>query len=167
MWKKQDTALVINQTGTYRYSRSGRVSNVQLTPRNLLHLCDKQDPAELLYNLAQQGKLKLSSANVHVEAISESILKSLHAEQLIEDCGGLPSDDVKYMSIMNHFLREVVLLRLQCDKYGNIRIMICVINAATVKAPLLYSPRHVHGCCKTLFSAFCFAKFFPINIGGQ
>ena len=133
VWKKQATALVINQTGTYRYSRSGRVSNVQLTPCNLLHLCDKQDPAELLYNLAKRGNLQLSSANVHVEAISESILKSLHADQLIEDCGGhLPSDDVKYMSIMNHFLREVVLLRLQCDKYVNIGIMICLINVATV-----------------------------------
>ena len=130
VWNKQATALA---TRTTVHRPRGRASNVQLTPHDLVRFYDNCDPTELLSMLFKQENLQPSSASVHIEAISESILNGLCAEQLSHDCGGrLPSDEVKYMSIMNHFLTKVVILRLKCDRYRNIGVMLNMVNAATI-----------------------------------
>ena len=133
VWMKQATALARNPPGTYMCGHDGYscVSNVKLTPRSLLHLCDKRDPSELLSSLAQEN-LQPNSASVCVESISKLVLNTLQTEQLANVFGSHTlHDDVKYTSIMNCFLEKVIILRLQCDKYSNVGVMIGMINTAT------------------------------------
>lgn len=135
VWKKQVITLVVKDFNTRSYpylSHHRPLSDIHLIPHRLLHFCDKPDPVELLSLLSKDCQLHPRGVNMHIDAISRSFLPSLHTERLALDDGGLslPTEDAKYTSIVNSFLENVVSLRLRCDKYGQIGLLVSMIQAA-------------------------------------
>ena len=145
VWKKQATALAVNMFSVhcqqhpsffrlpYGYAGGEQARNVQLTPHHLLPILDRHDPLELLTLLTRDCSLQPSSANVPTDSISQSFLLDLSAERLALDSGfSLPPDSHTCTSIVNNILGKVIVLRLQCDDYNNIGVMIGMIKAAIV-----------------------------------
>ena len=138
VWKKQATALGVNvfsvhfqERPTLFPRRQNTVGDIQLTPHRLLPILYRRDPLELLTLLTRDCSLQPSSANLHIESISQSFLLDLCAGRLALDSGfSLPSDSVTCTLIVNKILEKVLVLRLRCDKYGNIGVMIGMIEAA-------------------------------------
>lgn len=139
VWKKQAVAVVVKDFNIhdvrryayYSYNRRPK-SDIHLIPRRLLPFCEKPDPVELLSILCSDCHLHPSGVNMHIDIISQSFLPHLRTERLALDDGGLslPTEGAKYTSMVNSFLENVVSLRLQCDKYGQIGLLVSMIKAA-------------------------------------
>ena len=136
VWKKQAVTLVVKDFNTrsyayYSYNHRPQ-SDIHLIPHRLLPFCDKPDPVELLSILSNDCQLHPHGVNVHIGTISQSFSSSLRTERLALDDGGLslPTEGAKCTSILNSFLENVVSLRLQCDKYGQIGLLVSMIKAA-------------------------------------
>ena len=136
VWKRQVTALVIKEINafSYPYYGWGGHIDIQLTPRRLMHFYDKSSPVELLLVIFNSGELRPHGVNFCIDAVSRSILPSLFTEMLALDGNlTLPSEDTKYTSIIHCFLENVVSLRLQCDEYSHIGIMVNMVKIAIAK----------------------------------
>ena len=143
VWKKQAVALVVKgfkqaysrpYFGYRRITPSGHEtpSGVHLIPRCLMPFYDKPDPVELFLLLTKDCQLHPHCVNIHIDTISQSFLPSLHTERFAIDAGSLslPTEDAKYISVVNRFLENVVSLRLQCDKYCHVGLVVGMIEAA-------------------------------------
>ena len=133
VWKKQAVAVVVKDFNAQSYAYYRRPKrDIHLIPRRLLPFCEKPDPVELLSILCSDCHLHPSGVNVHIDTISQSFLPHLRTERLALDDGGLslPTEGAKYTSMVNSFLENVVSLRLQCDKYGQIGLLVSMIKAA-------------------------------------
>lgn len=135
VWKKQAITLVVKDFSTrsypyYIYRRPQ--SDIHLIPRRLVPFVDKPDPVELLSLISKHCQLHPHGVNVHIDAISQSFLPSLYTERLALDDGSLslPTRDAKYTSIVNSFLENIVSLRLRCNRYGQIGLLVSMIQAA-------------------------------------
>ena len=102
---------------------------IHLTPQRLLSMADGQDRLQLLSFLARDPNLQPSSVSVPISLISESILPKLNVEKFASV--PFPTDKAPYSSFLSHLLRKVVILRLQCDKYADVGILVRMIKAAT------------------------------------
>ena len=128
MWKRQATVLDVKDLRFFYNNR------IQLTPRHLLPYCDKHDAAALLSLLCARCQLHPCGVNIEVERFSRSFLPSLCAEILSVDGGlSLPTANAEYMAIVNHFLENVVSLRLRCENYARIGLVVSMIKAAVAK----------------------------------
>ena len=137
-WKKQATALVIKELDAsyFPYYGFGGYRDIQLTPHRFMHFYDKCCPFELLSILFSSCQLRPRGVNFCISAVSRSILPSLCTETLALDGNlTLPTEDAKYMPIIHCFLENVVTLRLQCDEYGQIGVMLNMIKTAIAKGP--------------------------------
>ena len=92
-------------------------------------MVDGQHWLQLLSILARDPDLQPSSASVPIGLISQSILPKLNMEKF--SSVPLPSDKAPYSSFLFHLLRKVTVLRLQCDKYADVGILVRMIKAAT------------------------------------
>ena len=136
VWKKQAVTLVVKDFNVrsyvyYGYSRRLQ-SDIHLIPRRLLFFYEIPDPVELMSVLTNDCRLHPHGVNVHIGAISLPFLPHLCTERLALDDGGLslPTEGAKYTSIVNSFLESAVSLRLQCDKYNQIGLLVGMIKAA-------------------------------------
>ena len=136
VWKKQAVTLIVKNFDVHSYvcyGYSGRLqSDIRLVPRHLLSLYEIPDPVELMSVLTNDCRLHPRGVNVHIGAISQPFLPHLCTERLALDDSGLslPTEGAKYTSIVNSFLESVVSLRLQCDKYSQIGLLVGMIKAA-------------------------------------
>ena len=136
VWKKQAVTLVVKDFNVRSYAYYGYnhrpQSDIHLIPRRLLSFCEKPDPVELISILTDDCQLHPHGVNMHFGTISQQFLSRLYTERLALDDGGLslPTEGAKYTSIVNSFLESVVSLRLQCDKYGQIGLLVGMIKAA-------------------------------------
>ena len=144
VWKTQATALkvqVVHVSIPISICAGGRLMQASasdnqeiLTAHRLTSICEKSDTLELLSILTNECRLQPLSINLHVDKISEPILHNLYTGKLSQDNRlSLPSHSMTCISVMNHFLRRGVILRLQCDKYANIGVMISIVEAATTE----------------------------------
>ena len=139
LWKQQVTALAVQgcmllphykiRSGFSFEEYSLHPGTVQLTPHRLLSMITSPDQLQLLSFLARDQNLQPSSASVPISLISQSILPKLCAEKVASVTPA--SDEAPYTSILSHILGKVAVLRLQCDTYANIRILVRMIKAAT------------------------------------
>ena len=139
VWTQQAIPLAVEECTTLPHYRirsgfsfeeySEYPGTIQLTPHRLLSMADGQDLLQLLSFLARDPNLQPSSASVPISLISQSILPKLNVEKFASVL--LPSDKAPYSSFFTHLLRKVVVLRLQCDNYANIGILVRMIKAAT------------------------------------
>ena len=130
VWRRQATALVVKEFSYHRYYFDSN-RDIQLTPYRHMHFYDKHNPVELLSTLCTSCQLRPHGVNICIDAFSQSFLPRLLAERLALDGGlTLPTEDAKCTSIVNCFLDGVVSLRLQCDKYGQIGLVVSMIKAA-------------------------------------
>ena len=128
VWKQQATPLIVRNCDTLPRSYSTYSQEVQLTPRYLMPVCQNADSVTMLSSLVKGCRLHPLSANVHINAISKSLLSSLIAERFALDSGcTLP---LKCTPIFEHLLQKVVILSLKCEKYVHIQVMIGMIKAA-------------------------------------
>jgi hypothetical protein len=135
VWKRQVTALVIKgldaHSEAYPYHPYLVYGVIQLTPRRLIHFYDQSSPTELLFLIFNSCQLRPFGVNFCIDAVSRSIMPSLCKEMLALDSNlTLPSEDTKYVSIIHCFLENVVSLRLQCDDYGQISVMVNMVKMA-------------------------------------
>lgn len=141
-WKKQQIPLTIKEEvatviarpcgSYYTDCRRQQITTVYLIPRRFLCFYDKPDPVELLLLLLRDFVLHPHIVNIHIDVISESFLPSLHAERLaLDNSLCLPTDGAKHTSIINRLLENVVSLRLQCDQYDLVCVMVSMVKAAT------------------------------------
>ena len=147
VWKKQATALVMQPVGQpplpIRFGcRRRRIppwpshydAYVVLTPHRLLSVNDKSDTLQLLSLLTDVCGIQPSSVNLHINKLSQPILDSLYTARFTVDSSlKFSSSSTTYISIVNNLLRRVVILRLQCDRYCHIGVMIGMIEAATAE----------------------------------
>ena len=136
VWKRQVTALVIKGLDAFSetyppYFGFGGRHVIQLTPRRLMHFYDQSSPTELLFLIFKSCQLRPFGVNFCIDAVSRSIFPSLCKEMLALDSNlTLPSEDAKYISIIHCFLENVTSLRLQCDEYGQISVMVNMVKMA-------------------------------------
>ena len=139
VWKRQATALSVtdlselHSSSQFRKQYPEQVNTLLLTPTRLLTtmITNGQDELMLLSLLTRDCNLQPSSASIHIDSITRSILIELSEERFVLDSGiTLPSKQTIRTSIMSNLLRKVAILRLQCDKYTNIGVMISMIHAA-------------------------------------
>ena len=136
VWKRQVTALVVKELDTFSYPYYGFGGRhvIQLTPHRLMHFYGQSSPIKLLLMVFSTCQLRPLGVNFCIDAVSRSILPSLCTEMLAFDCNlTLPSEDAKCTSIIHCFLENVVSLRLQCDEYGQIGVMVNMIKIAMAK----------------------------------
>ena len=89
------------------------------------------DSVTMLSSLVKGCRLHPLSANVHINAISESVLSGLVTERFVLDSGSShPTKDLRCTPTFQHLLRKVVYLTLKCEKYGHIGVMIGMIESA-------------------------------------
>ena len=138
VWKKQASALVTEEVSVLPLSQnrfhlrpSPSVSGIILTPHRLRPICDRGNQLEVLSLLANNCTLQPSSACFHVDMISSLILHDLLSEKFALD--NSLEGSVACTSVTNSILRSVVILRLQCEEYSFIGVMISIIQSATTK----------------------------------
>ena len=136
VWKRQVTALVVKDLDAFseayqsHFGFGGR-HVIRLTPRRLMHFYDQSSPTELLFLIFKSCQLRPFGVNFCIDAISRSIFPSLCKEMLALDSNlTLPSEDTKYIPIIHHFLENVTSLRLQCDEYGQISVIVNMVKMA-------------------------------------
>ena len=136
VWKRQVTALAVKEIDafSYPYYGFGGHNVIWLTPHHLMHFYDKSSPVELLSIIFNSCELRPRGVNFCIDAVSQSILPSLCTEMLALDSNlTLPSEDAKYTSIIHCFLENVISLRLQCDEYSHIGVMVNMVKIAIAK----------------------------------
>lgn len=137
VWKRQPTALVTkyhtNISPYYSYYHVSNRDNIRLVPHRYMHFYDKLDPLELLLTLCTSCQLYPRGINIRINSMSRLFLRNLCAEQLCLDGNlSLPTKHTNFTSVINRFFKHVVTLRLQCDNYGHIGLVVSMIKAATV-----------------------------------
>ena len=138
--KKNPLGIKENSLKSY-YLRVGRLDaqGIMLTPHRSLPIMYNFDPLEVLVLLARDCHLQPASVYIHIDSISETFLREMCSERLIQDCGlSFPSDRPGCTSTMNLFLEKVIALRLRCDSYSYVEIMISMIEAATAHYQLTH-----------------------------
>ena len=138
VWKRQATGLTVmdlselHSSSQFRRQYPEQANTILLTPDRLIPtFLRSQDELTLLSLLTRDCNLQPSSASIHVDSITRSILIELSEERFVLDSGiTLSSKQTIHTSIMSHLLRKVSILRLQCDKYTNIGVMVSMIHAA-------------------------------------
>ena len=136
-WKRQATTLVVKDFRTNSspyHSRYyiGSHEDVQLTPCYYMDFFEHFNPVKLMFTLCTHCQLCPHGINICVNSISSFFLRSLCAERLSLDGNlSLPTKDARCTSIINSFFKNVVSLRLQCDNYGHIGLVVNMIEAAT------------------------------------
>ena len=151
VWMKQATALKVQPVGIpplpHRPSRhpghmakptlpwpSHYDARVVLTPHRLVSISDENVgiTLQLLTLLVNHCGVQPTSINIHIDKMSREILHALYMARVAQDSGfNITSHCTTCVSIMHHFLRRVIILKLQCDKYAEIGVMIEMIEAAT------------------------------------
>ena len=138
VWKKQATALrVVDLSELHSRSRlkskyPEQANTIRLYPSRLglASIPSLQDEL-LLLRLIMDCNLQPSSASIYVDLIKPSILTELREESFVLDSGfSLSSKQIVHTSIINNLLRKVAVLRLRCDKYANIGVLLNMIHAA-------------------------------------
>ena len=135
VWCRQAVGLAVNIHTLRQPMNRPVVNSVQLTPHRLLHILHKRDPMQLLSLLTKDCSLRPSTANIHIESMSASFLQELSAEMLLlESKPSLPPDgtSMPHTSILISLLESVSILKLQCDSYNKIGVMIGMIKAVTM-----------------------------------
>ena len=131
-WKRQTTALAVDFRTRYRGCLQKNDSYIQLTPHYFLPV---PDAISLLLSLVRECQLRPVSANIRINSISSSFLSALRSERLCLDCNmSLPREGQKCSSIVSQLLEKVVVLGLDCDKYGDVGVMMSMIKAAIASA---------------------------------
>lgn len=133
VWKRQAIPLHVQKEANTHISVVYNTSlhKVRLTPHYLEPIKEKQDPVELLSYLTQGLNVYPFGVNIHIGAISPSILSNLCAERFALDHSmNNPAEDSRCMSIINNFLGKVVVLSLVCEKYSHIGLLVGMIKEA-------------------------------------
>ena len=142
IWNVQKTSLVVSTCKHKLESAIGypvhtKYEDVRLTPHRLLPICNNiTDQLELLLLLMKTSNLKPSSVNLDMGpgGISREILKSLLMSQIISDNRlSCPSSIIDFTSILKSFLERVFILRLQCQNFTDIGVLISLLDAATLR----------------------------------
>lgn len=148
---------------------SAAKQSVRLTPYRSLPILYDRDPLQVLSLLTRDCNLQPTSAYIQVESISQPFLLHLSTERLAIDSGF--TNNLSWTSVISHFLRKVVILRLQCDCYSNIGVMIGMIEAATVdkeESPLKYLfctlPNFYSDIIHSLSSLFSIQNFHQLTL---
>ena len=147
-WKKQAIVLAVEDVSTpyqqpfrrrrprlqrwVQHNAQSMHIDIMLTPR-LLPIQSTCNPLKLLFLLMKYCSFQLQpcSAFFHISMISRPILHNMHANKLAFNNGlSFPSFSMTCTTIMDHFLKRVIILRIQCDTYANIDLMIDMVEAA-------------------------------------
>ena len=127
VWKRQGAPLVVKHIRHY----SNSPQEVRITPQYLVPVSEKPDPVALLTSLIEGSRLRPTTANVHINAISQPFLSSLCAEKFALDSNlNLSTDGLKCTSLVEQLVQKVMILSLKCQKYGHIGLVISMIKAA-------------------------------------
>lgn len=107
--------------------------DVNLIPHCLQPICNRSDISDLLPLLTNNCCAQPSSVNIHVEKVppTSSIEDLIKIELSGQSTLDLPTDRTAYITVVNHLLRRVIVLRLHCDQDEDIRDMIGMIEIVT------------------------------------
>ena len=141
IWNAQGNSLVVSTCKhklgcAIGYPVRTKNEDVQLTPHRLLPIRDITDQLELLLFLMKISNLKPSCVNLDIGpgAISPEIRKNLVIKQIVSDNRlSCSSSDMDFKSILKSFLESVIILRLQCQNFTYIGVLISLLEAATVR----------------------------------
>ena len=184
VWKKQATALVLEDviTGTTRlnsrplFRRIRAAVNTEqekkevfLSPERLRSICKNPSALELLSLLGDHCKFQPSSAWIHIEMLSSDVLQNLHSEKLALENG--LSCNMAWTSVLNQIMGGVEILRLQCDTYSNIGVMVSLIESVKSKGSgcqlshvFCTMPDLFMDVIKPFLSLFSLSNFYQLNI---
>ena len=180
-WKKQATALVIDDATIVpthgrlssrrrlAVDREPKETEMLLTPERLQSTCKSLSTLELLSLLGDRCKLRPSSAWIHVEMLSSEVLQNLHSEKFALDNSLRCSMACTF--VMNQIMSGLVILRLRCDLYSNIGVMISLLESVKSMGSDCQL-RHVFCTLPDLFmdvvkpflSLFSLSNFYQLNI---
>jgi hypothetical protein len=108
-------------------------SGCALTPHRLIcSFVVKGSRLRLLSLLVNDCGVRPTSAHIYVNKISQEIADLLYTARVARENGFKITDDCTACnSVMHHLLSRVVILKLHCQKYAEIGIMIEMIEAVT------------------------------------
>ena len=133
VWDTQATSMAVL---AMKYPRIGCLVpgpvDIFLTPYRLLPICENAESIELLSLLTHMCKIRPTSVRLDIDLISQSFLANIQTEKIISDNSlAVSSEQVSCLSIMKCLLEDVVILRVESQKYLYITgPMIALIEAA-------------------------------------
>ena len=157
VWETQATSMAVLAVKGPRISRRGpRSVDIFVTPHRLLPICENAESIEILSLLTHTCKIRPTSVCLDVDLISHSFLKIIQTEKIITDNNlGVSSERVNCLSIMKSLLEDVVILRVESQKYPRIAgPMIALIEAAVGNGKLKSLFCSIPNLCKELVQPF-------------
>lgn len=153
IWSVQGNSLAISTCKHKPGSTVGvpadmKNEQMQLTPHRFIPICDATNSLELLSLLMNVSTLKPSSINLDIGpgGIPPEVRDNLLLRGIVIDNGSNPpSDSIDVMSILKFLLENVVILRLQSQSFTYIGLLVCMLEAATVRGN--ESPLKSLFCC--------------------
>ena len=133
VWETQATSMAVLAVQRPKIScRGPRPVDIFVTPYRLLPICENTESAKLLSLLTHTCKIRPTSVCLDVDLVSQSFLEIFQTDKLIMDNSlAVSTERVSCFSIMKCLLQDVVILRVESQKYHCIAgPMIALIEAA-------------------------------------
>ena len=133
VWDTQATSMAVLAVQRPKLScRGPRPVEIFVTPYRVLPICENTESVKLLSLLTHTCKIRPTSICLDVDLISQSFLEVFQTEKIITDNSlAVSTERVSCLSIMKCLLEDVVILRVESQKYPCIAgPMIALIEAA-------------------------------------